>query len=202
MGRPASPTAHEAALVERLRAGDRAAFEGLIRAYGGKLLAVARRILRDDDEAEDAVQDAFLSAFRSLDGFRGQSELGTWLHRIAINAALMKLRARNRRPEAEIDDLLPQFMERGHHAVSPARWADPPEDDLARAEICRAVRAKIDELPENYRIPLILRDIEGLTTAEVAEQLGTTINAAKIRVHRARQALRTLLNPRLAEDAP
>src|SRR5262245_27545466 len=96
-------------LLERIRAGDERACEALVRRHGGRMLAVARRFLRTEEDSADAVQEAFLSAFRSLDGFEGRSAPGTWLHRIVVNVCLMKLRARSRSREVRIDDLLPTF---------------------------------------------------------------------------------------------
>jgi RNA polymerase sigma-70 factor (ECF subfamily) len=185
----------ETELLERLRAGDEAAFEYLVRTQAGRLLAVARRILGSDEEARDAVQDAFLRAFRGLEGFEGGSRLSTWLHRIAVNAALMKLRTRRRKPEESLEPLLPAFRDDGHHREQFASWAEPVDQSLERAETRALVRRMIDELPESYRTVLLLRDIEGLDTGEAAAALGLTPNAVKIRLHRARQALRTLLAP-------
>lgn len=193
----------DVALLERLRGGEEAAFGELVEAFAGRMLAATRRILANDEDAQDAVQDAFLSAFKALDGFHGDSRLGTWLHRIAINAALMKLRSQRRRNEHGIETLLPQFKDGdGHFEVSPRRWAEPADDPVVREESRAVVRAGIDQLPDNYRIALVLRDIEGLGTEEVAERLGVSVNAAKIRVHRARQALRTLLDPHFGESLP
>jgi RNA polymerase sigma-70 factor (ECF subfamily) len=185
----------ETELLERLRAGDEAAFEYLVRTQAGRLLAVTRRILGSDEEARDAVQDAFLRAFRGLEGFAGGSRLSTWLHRIAVNAALMKLRTRRRKPEESLEPLLPAFRDDGHHREQFASWAEPVDQSLERAETRALVRRMIDQLPESYRTVLLLRDIEGLDTGEAAAALGLTPNAVKIRLHRARQALRTLLAP-------
>jgi RNA polymerase sigma-70 factor (ECF subfamily) len=141
------------------------------------------------------VQDAFLSAFRSLDGFEGNSGLGTWLHRIVVNVCLMKLRARSRSREIRIGDLLPTFDETGRFPRPVRPWEDHALARLTRAETRAQVRAGIDELPEPYREILLLRDIEELDTDQTAQQLGTTPGAVKTRLHRARQALRTLLEP-------
>lgn len=187
--------AQERSLLARLRSGDERAFEELVARFAGRMLAASRRILRSDDEAQDAVQDAFLSAFKALESFQGDSRLGTWLHRIAINAALMRLRSSKRRSERDEQSLLPHFAEDGHHEVAPRKWSEPETDRIEIEETRALVRAKIDELPENYRLPLVLRDLEGLSNEELAERLGVSVNAAKIRVHRARQALRTLLDP-------
>ena len=178
-----------------LRAGDAAAFEYLVHCFGARLLAVTRRMLRNEEDARDAVQDAFVSAFRARATFTGGAQVSTWLHRIAVNAALMKLRVRRRKPEEGLDDLLPSFHEDGHHEERFTAWAEPADVALSRAEIQGAVRAAIDRLPEHYRTVVMLRDIEGLATEEAAAVLGITPNAAKIRLHRARLALRTLIAP-------
>jgi RNA polymerase sigma-70 factor (ECF subfamily) len=185
----------EASLLARLRAGDDKVYEVLVRTYSGRLLAVTRRILASEEDARDAVQEAFVSAFRSLIGFEGGAKLSTWLHRIAVNAALMKVRTRGRRPEESIEPLLPVFQEDGHHAERFQSWDEPVEVAMQRRAMQAVVRGCIDQLPETYRTVLILRDIEQLDTEETAAMLGVTANAVKMRLHRARQALRTLLDP-------
>ncbi len=185
----------EATLVATLRAGDDAAFEKLVRTYGGQLLAVARRFLANEEDARDAVQDGFLSAFKSIDRFEGNSRLSTWLNRIVINAALMILRTRQRKPERLIDDLLPRFLDDGHQAQPAGEWKDTAEMVLERREMREIVRQAIAQLPETYRTVLQLRDIEELETEETARLLGVTAGVVKTRLHRARQALRTLLDP-------
>jgi RNA polymerase sigma-70 factor (ECF subfamily) len=185
----------EAALARGVRDGNAQAFEQLIRAYGGRLLAVTRRILRDEDAARDAVQDAFISAYRSRRQFNATSRVSTWLHRIAVNAALMKLRSQRRKPEESIDAMLPGFKDDGHHAERFVAWTEPADVTVARHETAQAVRRAIDQLPESYRTVLLLRDIEGLDTEETAKMLGVTANAVKIRLHRARMALRALIAP-------
>ncbi len=188
----------ESALIARLRAGEAAAYEALVRDYGGRMLAVARRILIDEDHARDAVQEAFLSAFKAIDKFEGGSRLGTWLHRIVTNAALMKLRARGRKPEMQFDDLLPTFHEDGRRQNAVSAW-DGPADVLAqRAETREIVRRSIDRLPDDYRTVLMLRVMDQLDTEETAELLGVNQGVVKTRLHRARQALRTLLEKELA----
>lgn len=193
-------TVSESSLVAALRRGEAAAFETLVRAHGGRMLAVAKRYFSSADEAQDAVQDAFLSAFKALPGFDGRSQLGTWLHRIVVNAALMKLRSGRRHPEQSIDDLLPQFLENGHRASPAPRWKNA-DSELEKAETRQIVRDQISKLPENYRTVLLLRDIEGHDTETVAQMLETTEPAVKVRLHRARQALRALLDPLFGEDS-
>ena len=202
---PASPAyadSAEAALLAGLRAGDGAAFEALVRAYGVRLLATARRFLRHEEDARDAVQEAFLAAFKAIQGFDGRARLSTWLHRITINAALQKLRSCRRRQEQPIEPLLPQFLPDGHQANPAAEWLEPADAVLQRRELFALVHACIDRLPEAYRTVLLLRDIEELDTEETARLLGVSAGVVKTRLHRARQALRVLLDPHLRGDAP
>jgi RNA polymerase sigma-70 factor (ECF subfamily) len=156
---------------------------------------VARRILRNEEDANDAVQDAFLSAFEGIGRFQGQSRLSTWLHRIVVNAALGRLRRTARHPERSIEDLLPHFGEGEHQIDLPVPWKATPETALQRQESCELLRHCIDQLPESYRTVLLVRDIEGLDTEETAQMLGTSPGVVKTRLHRARQALRSLLDP-------
>lgn len=190
----------DTALLDRLRRGEDLAYEELIRLHGGRMLAVAKRLLRNEDDAQDAVQDAFLSAFRALPGFAGDARLSTWLHRIVVNAALMKLRTKRRKPEASIDDLLPRFKEDGHAEVPSVPWRDGADALLGRDETRKLVRTCIDQLPESHRTILVLRDVEELDTEETARALGLSVNATKTRLHRARQALRALLDPHLRRE--
>jgi len=182
----------DADFVARLQAGDSGAFEALVRRESGPLLRVARRFLRSEEDARDALQDAFVAAFKSIGRFASNSRLSTWLHRILINACLMRLRAQRRHPEEDIEAYLPRFLEDGHQVEPSLPWTEP--DDFMLRDL---VRSSIDRLPEQYRIVLLLRDIEEMTTEEVAAALGITANAVKIRLHRARQALRTLLDPHM-----
>ncbi len=190
----------ETALIRAIRAGDEAACERVVRQQSGRILGTARRLLSNEEDARDAVQDAFLSAFRSIEGFQGASRLSTWLHRIVVNAALMKLRMRRRKPEQSIDELLPEFLEDGHQTPRSVKWSEPYAE-LERRETHALVHQCIDQLPVSYRTVLILRDIEELDTEETAKLLGVTQNAVKIRLHRARQALRTLLDPHFRGEA-
>ena len=196
---PARPDG-EAALLAGLRAGDESAFEEVVRRFGPRMLATARRLLRNEEDARDAVQDAFLSAFRGLAGFAGQASVGTWLHRIGVNAALMRLRRKRQQPELSLSDLLPRFKDDGHHAEPVAPWDGAAERVLEQKETRAQIRAAIDSLPDDYRTILLVRDIEGLDTAEAARQLGVSEGVVRTRLHRARQALRTLLDPHFRGD--
>jgi len=180
----------DATLVARLRAGDPDAFETLVRAHSGRLLSVARRFLNRED-AEDAVQEAFIKAFKAIGTFEERAQLQTWLHRIVVNTALMKLRSQKRKPEESIDDLLPAFQADGHQVTESCDWSDAV---LERKQTAALVHRAIAQLPEQYRVVLALRDLEELDTAETAAALGTTTTVVKVRLHRARQALRTLLD--------
>lgn len=202
MTTPAAVEQSERELLARLRAGDERAYEDLVRDAGPRMLAVCRRLLSNEQDAQEAVQDAFVSAFKALPGFEGGSKLTTWLHRIAVNAALMKRRAKSRRPERSLDDLLPAFHEDGHRKDPKDPWAEMPHDQITREETRAMVQRLIDELPDDYRTILILRDIEGLDTASTAQTLSISEPAVKTRLHRARQALRTLLEAELTKGRP
>lgn len=191
---PSDQDLSESDLISRLQAGDDAAFEFMVRHFGGRMLAVARRMLGSEEDAQDALQDAFASAFKGLSSFESQSRLGTWLHRIVVNAALMKLRTQRRRPETLIDDLLPKFLADGHQAEPAVDWQNVADVELIKSESRALVRQSIQELPEIYRTVLVLRDIEEFDTDATAQLLGITIAVVKTRLHRARLALRTLLD--------
>jgi RNA polymerase sigma-70 factor (ECF subfamily) len=194
----------DAALIAGLQAGESGAFETLLRDYGPRLLRLARRLLPNEEDARDALQDAMVNVYRSIANFESGSALLTWLHRIVVNSALMKLRTRKRHPEEDIEQYLPRFLEDGHQSVPSTPWTksapESAQSVLEREELRETVRAAIDKLPEAYRIVLQLRDIEELSTAETAEILGVTKNVVKIRLHRARQALRTLLDPSMRNE--
>jgi RNA polymerase sigma-70 factor, ECF subfamily len=180
-------------LIAALRGGEDWAYETMIREYGGRLLAVARRFVRNDEDARDILQAAYLSAFRSMKEFEGTAQLATWLHRIVVNTALMRLRSKRRKPEEFIEDLLPAFQADGHHVEQFADWSIRADQLVEREETRKIVRGCVDQLPDQYRAVLLLRDIEERSTHEVAELLDLTPNAVKVRLHRARQALSTLL---------
>lgn len=191
---PAGAGDDEAALLAGLRGGQSWAYDALVRLYGGRMLAVARRLLADEDDAQDAVQEAFIAAHRGMSSFAGDSKLSTWLHRITVNAALMKLRKASRRQERSIESLLPRFLDDGHQAEPAVQWNESATELAQRAEVREQVRACVEQLPESHRTVLKLRDIEALSTEETARMLGIETGTAKVRLHRARQALRQLLD--------
>jgi RNA polymerase sigma-70 factor (ECF subfamily) len=191
----------EATLVARLRAADRVSAEAVVRQHAGRMLAVARRLLGCAEDSADVVQDAFLSAFRALPRFEGHSSLATWLHRIVVNSCLMKLRTRSRRRQVPIDEVLPAFAETGHQARPVRPGGEQADTRLEREEMRAQIHACIARLPDSYRTVLVLRDLEELDTEQTARQLGLAPGAVKTRLHRARQALRALLEPLVLNES-
>ncbi|HTL29422.1 MAG TPA: sigma-70 family RNA polymerase sigma factor [Tepidisphaeraceae bacterium] len=190
----------ETKLVALLQSGDNQAFETLVRTYGGRMLTVARRFLPVEQDGDDAVQEAFISAFQNIGTFESHARLWTWLYRILVNACLMKIRSTKRSRTVSIEESLPQFDETGHHAHHPRAWPDDAFSQVAQAETRAQVRQCIEMLPEAYRTVLILRDIEQRDTDETAGILGCTRANVKTRLHRARQALRTILEPMVVSN--
>ena len=188
----APPLSEDAGLVEGLRRGNDEAFEEMVRRFSGRLLATARRYLRSEDDAGDALQDAFLRAFKSIGKFKGESQLSTWLHRIVVTSALLHLRSKRRRREVQIDELLPQFDQAGSWMEEPI-CAMQAHISFEISETRAIVRRCIGLLPDAYRLVLSLRDIDELDTEEVASLLRLTPNNVKVRLHRARQALKVLI---------
>lgn len=183
-------TDEDAALVERAQAGDRAAFEELVRRHANGLYAVVARLVDDRREAEEVTQEAFLRAWRGIGGFKGEAQFFTWLYRIGVNEAR---RRTSRRPRAREASLEEEALDPADPRPQPDRQAE--HSDL-RAALERAVRA----LDPDYRTPLILRDVEGLSTAEAAAIMGLREAAFKSRLHRARLAVRNAVENYLDED--
>ena len=183
------------ALLSALKAGDEQAAGALVRRHISWMLPVAHRVTHDHALAEDCVQEAFVNVFRNIAEFEGRSSLKSWIYRILVNQALMKLRSRRRRREVSIDELLPGFDENALRIGAPWQRLLTPEDILERQDRKDLVLAKISELPEGHRIVLHLRDIEEMSTKEVADVLGLTEANVKVRLHRARSALKKLIEP-------
>ena len=162
------------------------------------MLPLAQRTLGNHrDLAEDAVQNAFMSAFRSLDKLEDPSKLSAWLHRITVNSALMELRKLRRQAEQPIDDLLPEFDQNDCRLENRWSYLARTEDVIENHQLRVSITSSLDQLPETYRIVLHLRDIEGYSTKEVASLLETTPSNVKIRLHRARSAMKKLIEPLL-----
>lgn len=196
-----STTQHEeAGLVAALQAGDQAAYAELVERYSPTIYNLALRMMNDREEAEEVLQETFLNAFRAVGRFEGRSQLGTWLYRIAYNAALMRLRKRQT-PTTSIDE--PFETEEGN--VIPRQlvdWTARPDETLLTGELRGVLDAAVAGLPETLRGVFTLRDIEGLSTAETAEVLGLTETNVKVRLHRARLALRERLTDYFAAAGP
>lgn len=186
-------------LVERLKAGEEAAFEPLLARYQGKVFRLAMSMTRNQEDAEEVLQDVFLTVYRKITSFDGRSAFGTWLYRIAVNAALMKLRGRGP-VQASIEEFLPQFTEDGQHARMVVDWTPGPEEQLLRQERTQVVREAIEGLPPDYKAVLVLRDLEGLSNEEAAEAMGISVLAVKARLHRARLVLRGKLERYMTES--
>jgi RNA polymerase sigma-70 factor (ECF subfamily) len=184
----------EATLIDRLRGGDTTALEWLMEQFAPRVYRLACGITHNEADAEEVVQDVFLSVFRKIDGFEGRAALGTWIYRISVNAALIKRRGKRVELEVFLEDYLPTFREDGHRegdrAMLLADWSDTPEEELLSNEIRCTVRRMIASLPDRYRVVLFLRDLEGLSNEETAEILGDSVASVKSRLHRARMALR------------
>jgi len=197
----AGPTDEELAALAA--AGDTSAFETLVTRHQDQIYRLAFRLTGSAADAQDALQDAFLSAYRALGSFRGDSRFSTWLYRIAMNAARMQLRRHRRRRTEPLDDYLPRFDEHGRHVAAPSELAAAGHIDevVDRKRLADRARDGLDRLPRAYREAFVLRDLEEMTTEEVADMLGVTAAAVRQRVHRARLMLRGYLSE-LAGGAP
>jgi RNA polymerase sigma-70 factor (ECF subfamily) len=185
-------------LVERARAKDEAAFEELVGRYDDKLYRLAMRFVRNETDAQEILQDAFLSAWRNLPAFEGRAQFGSWMYRVTVNAALMLLRSRNRHPEVTVDDIEPTALnnavaESGQSMRGSADWSQRADEQLQSQEMRAHIQASVDSLPEGLRTVFLLRDVEELSTEDTAEMLGLSVPAVKTRLHRARLALRVAI---------
>jgi RNA polymerase sigma-70 factor (ECF subfamily) len=190
--RVGEPLSEELMLVQAAKGGDVSAFEELVKRYDRNVFRIAQHITQNREDAEDVVQDAFLKAYQNLGQFQGQSKFYTWLVRIAVNEALMRLR--RRRPERMVsldedvkteDDSVPREV---------ADWSPNPEQQYSQAELKEILTRTIQGLPPSFRTVFVLRDVEGLSTEEAAEALDLSIPAVKSRLLRARLQLRERLS--------
>lgn len=186
-------TLSDQALVDRIKAQDYEAFTALVNRYEGKVYRLAIRMLRNPEDAQDALQETFLQVYRGLKNFEGRSSFSTWLFRLATNVCLMKIRDREIEPGKLIPlgDYLPQHEEGQGSSV--AEWPEKPEEILLNKESRRKMMEALDALPPEYRAVFILRDVEGFSNLETAEALGISVAAVKSRLHRARLNLREKL---------
>lgn len=170
----------ERALIARVLEGDRLAARELYDAHAPRVYGVALRLVRDDSLAEECTQDAFVKVFRALGTFRGDARLGTWIHRVAVTETLSSIRRRKRRDAREFS------LEYAEEMAAPDRGVDP--------DVKERLHQAIDALPENFRVPLVLHDIEGFTHAEIAEMTGSPEGTCKTRLMNARARLRQTLS--------
>jgi len=180
-------------LVDKVKKGDYQAFEALVNRYEGKVYRLSMRMLRNQEDAEDALQEAFLQVYRGLKSFEGRSTFSTWLFRLATNVCLMKIRHRETEPAKllPLEDYLPQHEDGEHPQIQ--KWPERPEDVLLNKESREKMLEALEELPAEYRAVFILRDVEGLSNVEAGETLGISVAAVKSRLHRARLTLRGML---------
>ena len=184
----------EQQLISQLKARDDAALETLMAQYETKVFGLARRVTGNREDAEEVLQDVFLTVVQKIETFRGEAKLSTWIYRIATNAALMKLRKRPKVQTLPLEEELgPAMDERGHLAEPVVDWTRLPPDQLERKELVQRIEQAMDQLPEEYRSVFVLRDIEGLSAEEACEVLNLSVAALKSRLHRARLFMRKQL---------
>jgi len=181
----------ESALVAQAKAGDQNAFTELVNRYERKIYRLAKNITRNDEDAEDVLQDAFLKAYTHLDNFKGDSKFYTWIVRIAVNEALMRLRKRKTDRSVPLDEPVELGEETVQREI--AVWEDNPEQQYSQEEWRRILDEAVESLKSDFRTVFVLRDIEELSTEETAETLGISVPAVKSRLLRARLALRETL---------
>jgi RNA polymerase sigma-70 factor (ECF subfamily) len=197
MDAPVTAPLSDRELVARLQAGDRTAFRELVRRHQDKVYRLALRLTRDESRAQDAMQDAFLQVFRKIGQFQEQSAFTTWLYRITVNAALMRMRSEKRHNETSLDEASPRYNDSGEIAEPVDDWSSAVDDEAANRELAKHAAVAVDALPETYRSVFVLRELEDLSTEEVANILDLTVPTVKTRLHRARLALRKALAERV-----
>jgi RNA polymerase sigma-70 factor, ECF subfamily len=189
----------DAALVEALRREDPEAMEQLVERYTDRVYRLARRITGSNQDAEEVAQDALWTAGRKIHTFKGDAAFGSWLYRIAANAAYMKLRSRRGKgQEIPLEEVLPALDGDGAHFAPMDDWSRRVDERALQAELRRVLESAIDELPPDYRTVLVLHDVEGRPNPEIADALGLSLPAVKSRVHRSRLFLRRRLGEYLA----
>ena len=184
----------DAALLSQLRLGAPAAVESLFDRYHGKVYGLTMSILKNQSDAEEAVQDVFLTVVRKADRFRGNSALYSWIYRICVNACLIRLRKRRGTESVLIEEYLPVFTDEGAHARPVENWGKEVEGRMLDKELGQVIRWFTDELSEKYRVVFVLSDVEGMSNEETAKILGLTVPAVKSRLHRSRLYLRERLS--------
>ncbi|MBI5508334.1 MAG: sigma-70 family RNA polymerase sigma factor [Deltaproteobacteria bacterium] len=190
-----APAATDQDLLSVARRGDYAAFEEIVRRYQDRVYRLGLGMTSQPAEAEEVVQDTFLSIFRGLASFRGDASLSSWIFRVAANASLMVLRRQRRKPHLSLEDTRPDYADDGGGRVRmPGAWVGEPDEMILSGELKGLIEAAITGLPEKYRLVLLLKDVEGLSNDEVAQTLGLTVPTVKARLHRSRLIVREQLD--------
>jgi RNA polymerase sigma-70 factor, ECF subfamily len=193
---------HEEPLVRALRRREPTAADELVGTYHRRAYRLAISITGSAPDAEEVVQDAFWSVIRKIDTFRGDSSFSSWFYRIVSNAAFKKLRQRrSHRLEITMSEVLPAFSEAGRHAETVVDWSAAVHDPARDTEVRLAITAAIADLPDHYRVALLLRDVEGCSVMQIAEALGVSVECVKARVHRARLFARKRLTESLTVNS-
>jgi RNA polymerase sigma-70 factor (ECF subfamily) len=192
---PAIPAPTDLGLIERLRAGDDSAVDDLARTYGTRMMQLALRYTRNKEDAEEVVQDVLMKVRDKIDAFRGDAALSSWIYRITFNTAMSRLRSTRSVRLHEVPDEPVGLQDEGSaRAIDPADWSSLGDELVLRGQLRDALRVAVAELPAIYRAPVILRDIEGLTTEEASAVLHVKGQTLKSRLHRGRLILRDLLS--------
>ncbi len=195
----ATSTDEDIALVARAQAGDSAAFDVLLRKYQHRVLGVIGRYVKDWSECQDVAQDVFVRVYRALPGFRGDSSFSSWIHRIAVNTAFNHLDARKRRPPGTDVDFADAELSHGldgHYLSS----GESPEQEALRQELAQVLNAQLAQLPPDLRSALMMRELDGLSYEEIAQQMNTPIGTVRSRIFRAREAMDAVLRRHLHGD--
>lgn len=196
--RDLSTHVEELGLVRRMQAGDVEAFEKLFRQHNVRIYHQAMHLIGNEAEAEEIMQEVFLTLYDKAETFRGDSALSTWLYRLTANVAISRLRRRSRSQEVPYDDYLPQFINDGHHQTQPViDWSHSLDRDLERAEASQLLQQAIESLRPLDKAVVVLSDLEELSNRETADILGLSVSAVKARLHRARLFLRGKLTASL-----
>ena len=181
----------ERLLIQRVKAGDQKAFEAIFNHYVSRVYRQAFKLVGNEADAEDVVQEVFLLVYRKAKSFLGKSEFSTWLYRLTANAALTKLRQRKKEKEVSLDEYLPKFRKDGHHLVRPVvDWTQDIDKFVAIKEYSQIIKEAMEQLSPMDKAVVMMSDMEEMSNPEISETLGISVQAVKARLHRARLFLR------------